>query len=327
MKHDRDWQYTMSVSVLIPTYNRADLLPETIDSILAQTRPPDEIIVVDDGSTDNTQDIVPRLYPKIKYHRIPNSRVSRARNIAASFATSQYLALCDSDDLWRSDKLEKQMDLHRRFPSLECSFTNFSIVTDGVWSGRTKFDNAPEDFFARCESRLPFAKVCNASLYDELLIFQPIFPSTQMMTKDFFHKVGGYNEAFGANPSEDFEFTLRCVQHPPIGIITEPVVGIRKHTSNFSGNALTATCGEIEILNYALANHAITDSTKNILLDQIALRSVSASYSAFRNARFAACKALLSNVPKRYLTPKLRLKYLISSAPESVARLVQRLLN
>src|ERR1700712_934622 len=95
-----------SVSVLIPTYNRADLIASTIDSILAQTRLPHEIIVVDDGSTDNTKEVVAAYGSKVKYHFAANSGSPRARNIAASFATGDYYAFCDSDDLWREDKLE-----------------------------------------------------------------------------------------------------------------------------------------------------------------------------------------------------------------------------
>ncbi|WP_348267232.1 glycosyltransferase [Edaphobacter paludis] len=314
-----------AVSVLVPTYNRAHFLPETLDSILSQTYSPAEIIVVDDGSTDDTQDVVSRLYPKVKYHRINNSGVCTARNIAASFATSPYIAFCDSDDLWRQDKLEKQMELHLRHPEVQHSFTNFSIVTEGNWARETKFDGARPTFFAHCEKALDFALICGASLYDELLTFQPIFPSTTLMSRDFFYRIGGYKDSLGRVLSEDLEFALRCVQHAPIGIITEPVVGIRKHTSNFSGSTFATTCGEIEILNYALQNHSVTESTKELLADQIALRRVGASYGAFSAGRFTACKELLSAIPNRYLTPKLRLKLLISNSPEPIARFLQKL--
>lgn len=315
-----------AVSVLVPTYNRANFLPATLDSILFQTYTPAEVIVVDDGSTDETPNILAQLYPKVKYHRIDNSGVCRARNIAASLATSPYIAFCDSDDLWRPDKLEKQMELHLRYPEVKHSFTNFSIVTEGVWSDGTKFDGATPTFFSHCEKALDFAIVCEAPLYDEVLKFQPVFQSNILMTKDFFERIGGYNDSLGRVLSEDLEFTLRYVQHAPIGIITEPVVGIRKHGSNFSGNNFRTSCGEVEILNYALLNHSITESTKQLLMDQIALRRVSASYGAFSEGKFAACKDLLSAVPDRYMTPKLRLKLLISNSPEMVARFLQRFL-
>ena len=318
-------QSESAVSVLVPTYNRAQFLPETLDSILSQTYSPAEIIVVDDGSTDDTQAVISRRYPTVRYHRIDNSGVCTARNTAASFATSPYIAFCDSDDLWRPDKLEKQMELHLRYPEVEHSFTNFSIVSEGNWSHGTKFESATSTFFAHCEKKLDFAMVCDRPLYDEVLLFQPVFQSNILMKREFFYRIGGYNDSLGRVLSEDLEFTLRYVQHSPIGIITEPVVGIRKHSSNFSGNNFATTCGEIEILNYALLNHSVTDSTKKLLVDQIALRRVSASYGAFSAGKFVACKELLSAVPDSDLTPKLRLKLFISNCPEPVARLLQRL--
>jgi glycosyltransferase involved in cell wall biosynthesis len=93
------------VSVVIPTYNRADLLPRAIDSALAQTAPPVEIIIVDDGSTDDTPAVVMRYAERhagrVRSLRIPNGGVARARNAGIAAARSQWVALLDSDDEWR----------------------------------------------------------------------------------------------------------------------------------------------------------------------------------------------------------------------------------
>ncbi|WP_263366341.1 glycosyltransferase family 2 protein [Edaphobacter bradus] len=314
-----------TVSVLVPTYNRASLLPETLDSILSQTYSPEEIIVVDDGSTDNTREIVEGFHAKVRYRRIEKSGVPTARNVAASMSRCPYIAFCDSDDLWRADKLEKQMELHLRFPEIEHSFTNFSIVTDGVWSKESKLDNATPTFFTNCKKVLEFGMVCEAPLYEEILRFQPIFPSTTLVSKEFFDRIGGCKDPTGKIYSEDLEFALRCVQHAPVGIITEPVVGIRKHASNVSGNLYATKCGEVEILSYALLNHNAPESAQTVLRDQIALRRVDASYWAFKQGDFKACTELLGPVPNRYLTPKVRLKLWISRAPVPVASMLRRL--
>ena len=313
------------VSVLIPTYNRAALLPETVASILAQTYAPEEVIIVDDGSSDNTAGVLERFDTKVKYHRIDNSGVCRARNVAASLATSPYIAFCDSDDLWREDKLAKQMELHLRRPELQHSFTNFSLVQDGIWSQTTKFEEAPSDFFESCSRCEEFSMLCTSPLYEKLLTYQPIFPSTTLLKRSFFHQIGGYTESLGRVLSEDLEFALRCVQHAPIGVITEPVVGIRKHTSNFSGDHARTTSGEVKILEYALANHTLTAPARTLLLDQIPRRRVLASYGAFEAGNFELCNTLLSAVPKSYLTPKLYLKLLISRTPAKVAGVLRRI--
>jgi glycosyltransferase involved in cell wall biosynthesis len=309
------------VSVIVPTYNGAKFILETIASILSQTRPPEEILLIDDGSSDNTEDVVANFHPKLKYHRILNAGVCHARNVGAAFAGSPYIAFSDHDDLWRPDKLEKQMSLHDRFPDMNYSFTNFAIVSDGSWSSDSKFDDAPKDFFEDFTRVDSACSVSRSSLYDRILQFQPIFPSTVLMKKDFFEQLGGFDESLGRNPSEDLEFTLRCVERPPIGVVSEPVVGIRKHQTNFSGDLYATALGRIEIYEYALHRHSVSGPTKTLLLNQIAINQVDAAYNAFKSRDFAACEKLLSGVPTRYLTPKMKIKMAISRCPTSVAKL------
>jgi glycosyltransferase involved in cell wall biosynthesis len=315
-----------SVSVIVPTYNGARFILETIDSILSQTYSPQEILLIDDGSLDNTQEVVANFHPKVKYHRIPNSGVCNARNVGVTFASSPYVAFCDHDDLWRSDKLEKQMSLHNRFPEMQYSFTNFAIISDGRWSLDSKFDDAPKDFFEDFDKADSACAVSQSSLYDRILQFQPIFPSTVLIKKTYFEKLGGFDESFGRNPSEDLEFTLRCVQNPPIGIVSEPVVGIRKHQTNFSGDHYATALGRIEIFDYALNHHSVAEPTKALLLKQIAINRVDASYEAFELRDFDACTKLLSGVPAQYLPSNTKIKLAISKCPTPVAKLFHSLL-
>ena len=100
------------VAVVIPAYNAAPLLPETLDSILGQTLPPAEIVVVDDGSTDDMDGCVRTYEPKgVRFVRTPNRGVNAARNTGASATSSPWLAFTDSDDVWLPRKLERQMEL------------------------------------------------------------------------------------------------------------------------------------------------------------------------------------------------------------------------
>src|SRR3990170_4898248 len=96
------------VSVAIAAYNRAELLRPTIQSILAQTAPAFEIIVVDDGSTDHTSEVCAG-FPAVRYIYQENKGVSAARNTGLRVATGEWIAFCDSDDLWTPDKLEIQL--------------------------------------------------------------------------------------------------------------------------------------------------------------------------------------------------------------------------
>jgi len=317
---------TLPVSVLIPAYNGAKYIAETLDAILSQTYRPAEVIVLDDGSTDDTRTVVGRFGQRVSYHFTPNGGICRARNMAASLAVSAYIAFCDQDDLWRKDKLEQQMGLHERHPEVQYSFTNFSHVIDGVWAQRTKLDDAPADFFRDSlpAGSAPF--IYEHSLYDPLLSFQPVWPSTIAIARQRFREMNGFREEFGKNPSEDFEFTLRCVKQGPIGIVREPVAGIRRHPLNYSGNIDANTRGQIEILEYVLEHHDMGESTRQLVLEQIAVRKVERSYGAFREGEFDRFISLLANVPPRYLDSKTRVKLMISRLPAPLARSARKFL-
>jgi glycosyltransferase involved in cell wall biosynthesis len=121
----------VNISVIIPTFNRAHLIAETIESIINQSFKPREIIVIDDGSTDNTDRVIAKYRDVVQYYKIENSGVCTARNLGADKAGSEWLAFCDSDDLWHRDKLLLQVELVRSAPEIEYCFTNFQIYKNG----------------------------------------------------------------------------------------------------------------------------------------------------------------------------------------------------
>ena len=110
------------VSVLIPTYNCARFLPDAIESVLAQTFRDFEIIVMDDGSTDDTAQVVAR-YPQVRYIKKEHSGISASRNAAVSAASGQVVAFLDADDLFTPDKLEKQVAYLEENPDCQLVFT------------------------------------------------------------------------------------------------------------------------------------------------------------------------------------------------------------
>jgi glycosyltransferase involved in cell wall biosynthesis len=102
----------MNISVIIPTWNRAERLVNALQSVFSQSRPPAEVIVVDDGSTDNTREIVRRQFPDARYLFQQNKGVSSARNTGIAAANGNWIALLDSDDHWEPDKLKQQKICH-----------------------------------------------------------------------------------------------------------------------------------------------------------------------------------------------------------------------
>ncbi len=186
----------MKVSVVIPAFNRAALLPRALDSLRVQTHPPDEVIVVDDGSTDGTAERIARRYPECRWLRQPNRGVSAARNLGIRAARNPWIALLDSDDAWLPDKLAAQAALVAREPATLLCHTEELWVRNGVRvNPMRKHRKSGGWIFRRC---LPLCVIS---------------PSSALVHRDLFEQVGLFDESLPA--CEDYDMWLRvCARHP-----------------------------------------------------------------------------------------------------------------
>ena len=116
-----------TVSVIIPAYNAANHIARAIDSVLSQSHKPDEIIIIDDGSTDDTQSIVQKYLPNVTYIYQANAGVSAARNTGIETANSEWIAFLDSDDEWSTDILKLQIELLKQHPHLVWTTANYTV--------------------------------------------------------------------------------------------------------------------------------------------------------------------------------------------------------
>jgi glycosyltransferase involved in cell wall biosynthesis len=114
---------TLSVSAIVCAYNSERYVAETLEHIVAQTRRPDEIIAIDDGSTDSSAEILERFTPEVRVVRQANGGIGRARNAGIAEASGDLVAFCDADDLWDPTKLERQLRVFERDPSVDVVFT------------------------------------------------------------------------------------------------------------------------------------------------------------------------------------------------------------
>ena len=118
-----------TVSIVMPTYNRADLLPRSIASILSQDFDDLQLLIVDDGSTDNTASVVKEIQnqdSRVRYLRLPENRgIGYARNAGLQHVTGKYIGLADSDDLWLPGKLKTQVEIMEQHPEIEVLFGDF----------------------------------------------------------------------------------------------------------------------------------------------------------------------------------------------------------
>ena len=193
------------VSVIIPTFNRWPMLGEAVDSVLAQTVSGYELIVVDDGSTDETplrlRDYGVRLTVLTQTRR----GVAAARNLGASHASGRYLAFLDSDDLWHPRKLQRQLDFMDQNPNVQICQTDEIWIRNGVRvNPRRKHRKPSGDIFR------PSLELCLVS------------PSAVMMRRELFDRVGGFDESFPV--CEDYDLWLRISKDTGVPLIPEALV-------------------------------------------------------------------------------------------------------
>jgi len=287
----------MTISVVIPTYNRASFLPATLDAVLAQTLPPDEIIVVDDGSEDETQEVLRSYAPQVRHLRIPNSGELVARNTGVRAASGNLVAFCDSDDLWRPGFLAALAALWQVEPRTAVGYSDFVILRDGIWGEASKFAAAPPGFWDGLRVAGPDLAFFDRPIVDKLIAFQPFFPSCMMVSRDFFISVGGWDEAVNRIVGMDFATTLRMAEHVPFGVVRRPLVGIRKHAGGYSADVQKMNLGDSRVLRHVLATRPSLAPYAEQIRASIAARCRAALDTAFARSDFDAVRAIYAELP------------------------------
>lgn len=181
------------VSVIIPVYNGEKYLQQTLESVFAQTYTDYEVIVIDDGSTDSTPQILESYKDSIRYVSQENQGVSAARNHGLYLARGELVAFLDADDLFLPHKLAKQVAVFDKFPDLGIVNSGFRILNDA--------DNTIIE--VKWWKDIP-------KLHNEAwLLYKPVLPSAMMFRRFWLEKVGGFDRRFFAG--EDIDITLRMV--------------------------------------------------------------------------------------------------------------------
>jgi len=193
------------VSVIIPTFNRTDLLAQAIDSVLSQSYTDFELIVVDDGSTDATQALLSQYRGRIRYLFQENGGVSAARNLGIKAARGLYICLLDSDDLWLRDKLKEQIRLMKGDTKIRVSYTDEVWIRGGKRVNQGKRHRKYSGWILR-----------------KLLPLCLISPSSVMIEKGVFEEVGLFDESFPV--CEDYDLWLRIGSRMSIYLIEKPLI-------------------------------------------------------------------------------------------------------
>src|SRR5450631_1378229 len=207
------------VTVVVPTYNRAQLLGETMESILTQDFDDLELVVVSDGCTDNTEAVVSSFVDsRVRLIKQENSGgPARPRNAGVANATGKYVAFCDDDDLWMPQKLRMQVALMEKRPDAGLCFTRGITIGDG-------------DFFARRSLK----RGVDHNHFRVLLYGNYIANSSVLVRKKVLEEVGQFNTEKFLQGAEDYDMWLRIAHRHPLARLNEPLIKYRVHGNNLA---------------------------------------------------------------------------------------------
>jgi glycosyltransferase involved in cell wall biosynthesis len=195
----------IKVSIIIPTYNRGWIIKEAIESVLAQDFIDFELIVVDDGSTDNTSEILHSYREDITVFQQNNKGVSAARNRGLSEASGRFIAFLDSDDLWLPQKLSRQVDFFNSNPDALICQTEEIWIRNNVRVNPKKRHKKP-----------------SGMIFEPSLALCLVSPSAVMIRRSLFEKIGGFDETLPA--CEDYDLWLRISCRYPVFLIDTPLI-------------------------------------------------------------------------------------------------------
>jgi glycosyltransferase involved in cell wall biosynthesis len=204
------------VSVITAAYNHVQFVRQSVESVLNQTYRDFEHIVVDDGSSDGTAEVLKTFGDRIKYIRQENRGVPAAINAGIRESSGEYIAILDSDDAWLPQKLERQMPVFEEFPTTSVVYSQaYTIGADGEMKDGDNLQGGPLN---------------PETAFDDLLRHDPIPVLTAVIKKSCIDEVGGFSETLRA--ISDWDLWIRISTRWPIVFIPDPLALYRIHGRN-----------------------------------------------------------------------------------------------
>ncbi len=222
------------VSVIIATYNREKFVCESLESVLNQTYRDYEVIVINDGSTDNTEELLGRYANRIKYKRIDHAGISVSRNTGLRMASGDLIAFNDDDDVWLPGCLELRAKCMEDHPDLDMLFADVVLFNeqgtlfDSWMAERSVFRKIPK---TQVNEHL---LILGGNIFDFLVQERFITMPTLMVRRRCLDKVGHFDESLIAQ--DDYDLYLRLARDGTVGYLDKQLAKCRMHGKNISGN-------------------------------------------------------------------------------------------
>jgi glycosyltransferase involved in cell wall biosynthesis len=264
------------VSIIIPCYNRAHIVRETIDSVLAQTYGNFEALVIDDGSTDSTREVISTYTdPRIRYFYRENGGLSAARNSGLDASRGEFIAFLDSDDVWLPWKLAAQIGIFRRHPeagliwSDMSTFANigeilserhlrsyYSVYNVIDFEQRWQPTGTLSDVLERAPQTYAECPYYVADVFQDMFSGNLVHPPTAIARRDRLQLSGPFEPEITGLGAEDYHFYFRVSSHGPVAFLDAPTTLYRVHPSQMSTcNRLHEARGNLNVLLHWLQRH------------------------------------------------------------------------
>ena len=281
------------VSVVIPSYNAAGYITTAIESVFAQSFRPFEIIVVDDGSTDNTREALAPYQGRITYRYQENRGVSAARNEGIRHARGELIALLDADDIWSAEKLALQVKAFCLHPEAGLCFTDNSKYDAAGILQESSLAAGLQQWISNHRER-GAEEISFGPLFQELLQRNCIHTSTILARREVLEAAGLFDETFRV--CEDYDLWLRIARLHPFLCVNRVLCGYRFHPEGLSGSMETRAAlwnlQNIRVLEKHLRNRWIPREYEAITRQVLGRRSFFAGWNYFSRNQFREARSL-----------------------------------
>jgi glycosyltransferase involved in cell wall biosynthesis len=265
------------VSVIIPSYNCACYLPSSIESVLEQTYRDLEILVVDDGSTDDTESVLQRFAPSVRYLKSCHKGAAAARNQGIIASDGDYIAFLDADDWWESEKIERQIAELEKDDKVDLVYSDMCVHYDDGTTVPSFLKNRP--------------LAASGYVFDKLIQSQFIFPSTVLIRRSCIQQVGMFDESMLS--LEDCDLFLRICYTCRVAVVLKPLVHRRQRAGNMTSDEDLGTRYRIKFHEKALELPKLSPECTGELRRQLSVACFKRGAYCLDQRRIHECRSSL----------------------------------